>query len=269
MTPPDRRQWRGSRKHVLDWVEQPGFLRELEALVAPAPCRIAPDAAFLPRGLAEPKEARLDVFGRRVLPGHPVWDELRRWWLRHPNGANTPNWDLAVTCQIEGRAGLVLVEAKANIPELSEAGKAPAREKARRGPESVQRRVESAKRSADNAQQISEAIGSARSALESQFPGISISWDRHYQLSNRLAFAWKLASHGIPTVLMYLGFTGDTGMRAPLRDEAEWQALFHRHLASVCPQGIAEKPIRAGASEFWVLCRARKVLEPSPKASSN
>ena len=269
MTTSDLRPRRGSRKHVLDWVEQPGFLQELEALVAPTPCRIAPDAIYLPQSHAEPAEARLDVFGRRVLPNHPVWDELRRWWLRHPKGANTPNWDLAVTCQIEERPGIVLVEAKANVPELSEAGKAPAREGVGRGLRSVPRSEESIQRSADNAQQISAAIDSARSALEPQLPGISIRWDRHYQLSNRLAFAWKLASNGIPTVLLYLGFTGDTGMRALLRDEAEWQALFRRHLAAVCPSGITEKPIRTGAAEFWVLCRARRVLEPSPRAEND
>jgi hypothetical protein len=262
MTTPDLRPRRGSRKHVLDWVEQPGFLQELEALVVPAPCRIPPDAIYLPRGHAEPAEARLDVFGRRVLPDHPAWDELRGWWLRHPKGANTPNWDLAVTCQIEDRPGLLLVEAKANVPELSEAGKAPVREDPRRGPLSAQR-------SAENAEQILAAIDSARSALEPQLPGISISRNRHYQLSNRLAFSWKLASYGIPTVLLYLGITGDTGMLAPLRDEAEWQALFRRHLAAVCPSGIAERPIRTGAAEFWVLCRARRVLEPSPGARND
>lgn len=269
MTTPRIRPRRGSRKHVLDWVEQPGFLQELEALVAPAPCHIAPNAIYLPRGHAEPAEARLDVFGRRVLPNHPVWDELRGWWLRHPKGANAPNWDLAVRCQIKGRPGFVLVEAKANVPELSEAGKAPAREEARRRRVSAKHSAESIKRSAANAQQISAAIDSARSALEPQLPGISISRDRYYQLSNRLAFAWKLASYGIPTVLLYLGFTGDSGMSAPLRDEAVWQALFRRHLAAVCPSGIAEEPVRTGAAEFWVLCRAKRVLEPSPKVEND
>jgi hypothetical protein len=34
--------------------------------------------------------------------------------------------------------------------------------------------------------------------------------DSHYQLANRLASAYKVASAGIPVVLLYLGFTGDT-----------------------------------------------------------
>jgi hypothetical protein len=33
--------------------------------------------------------------------------------------ANTPNWDLAFGCEIAGKTGLILVEAKANEPELT------------------------------------------------------------------------------------------------------------------------------------------------------
>jgi hypothetical protein len=244
---------------VLDWVETPGFLRELEVLVAPAPCRIPADAAYLPRSQAGAVEARLDTFGRRVIPDSPAWDELRRWWLRHPRGANTPNWDLAVSCEIAGRRGLILVEAKANIPELSAVGKVPARE-------TKPRSAESRQHSYENAEQIAEAIESAQRGLATQLPGIAICRDTHYQLSNRLAFAWKLASCGIPTVLLYLGFTGDLGMKAALRDEAEWQSLFRSHLAGVCPSGIPEVPIQTGAAEFWVLCRAKSVLALSPRA---
>jgi hypothetical protein len=41
------------------------------------------------RGYREPAEARLDSFGRRVLPASACWGELRRWWLRYPQRANT------------------------------------------------------------------------------------------------------------------------------------------------------------------------------------
>ncbi len=43
---------------------------------------------------------------------------LRKWWLVHERGANTPNWDIAAGCEIEGKTGVILVEAKANVPEL-------------------------------------------------------------------------------------------------------------------------------------------------------
>jgi hypothetical protein len=35
-----------------------------------------------------------------------------------------------------------------------------------------------------------------------------ISRDNRYQMSNRFAWSWKLASVGVPVVLVYLGFVG-------------------------------------------------------------
>lgn len=55
---------------------------------------------------------------------------------------------------------------------------------------------------------------------------MTISRDSHYQFANRLGFAWKLASIGVPTVLVYLGFTGDDGIidrGEPLRDADHWR----------------------------------------------
>src|SRR5450759_4604636 len=77
---------------------------------------------FMPRGCSNPREARLESFGPRLLPESPAWLALRDWRLVHKAGANTPNWDIAAGCEIEGRAGIVLVEAKANWPELGVGG---------------------------------------------------------------------------------------------------------------------------------------------------
>jgi len=76
----------------------------------------------MPRGYSNPREARLESFGPRLLPESPAWLALRDWRLVHKAGANTPNWDIAAGCEIEGRAGIVLVEAKANWPELGVGG---------------------------------------------------------------------------------------------------------------------------------------------------
>jgi len=86
------------------------------------PVDIPDDSKFMPKGFEEPAEAKLEIFGPRWHPS-PAWDELKAWWLRHTRFANTPNWDIAVGCMIENRPGLVLVEAKANWPELSADGK--------------------------------------------------------------------------------------------------------------------------------------------------
>src|SRR5207248_1224998 len=115
--------FRGSRKHVLDWTARPAFCEELLRLVAPVDVRISARSAWMPRGYLAPDEARLGTFGPMFLSDSAVWTTLRKWWLAHEQGANTPNWDIAMGCQVEGRPGLILVEAKANVPELTVVGK--------------------------------------------------------------------------------------------------------------------------------------------------
>lgn len=56
--------WRGSRRHVLEWTEQPQFLEELADLVRPAPAHFSPGSQFMPKGREQPQEARLETFGR-------------------------------------------------------------------------------------------------------------------------------------------------------------------------------------------------------------
>lgn len=209
---------RGSRKHVLAWTESPDFLSELLQTVAPVKCSTDEETAWMPRGRVEPREARLESFGPRVLPSD-CWKTLSRWWLVHHRGANTPNWDLAVRCQVEGRPGLVLVEAKAHVRELSDAGKGVSKG--------------DPLRSGANHDRIDRAIAEARSALNAEFPQIAIARDRSYQLSNRIAFAWKLASLGVPTVLLYLGFVGDNGMATPLRNADHWKEVLEGHFERV------------------------------------
>ncbi len=244
---------RGSRKHVLDWTALPRFPDELIELARPVSCRVTPDSIWQPMGHHAPREARVEQFGPRAYPGHPAWPAISSWWLKHARGANTPNWDIALSCEVEGRPGLILVEAKANVPELGKAGK-------RADPKA-------SVNSTENHEHIKSAIETARNALMSLLPGISIASDKHYQLSNRIAFAWKLASEGIPTVLIYLGFTGDQGIAdagKPFADDADWQSMFKTHLSAVCPPSVLDAPVNTGASRFWVLARSLPASSQSP-----
>jgi hypothetical protein len=242
---------RGSRKHVLDWTEQSRFLVELLEMLQPVDCRVTDTSQWMPLGRRAAKEARLNHFGPQVLPGVD-WRALSSWWLKH--SGNTPNWDIALSCEIEGRPGLVLVEAKANVQELSKDGK--------------KAEDEATERSNANHNQIGLAIEEARKAVESQLPGVCISRDKHFQLSNRIAFGWRLATMGVPTVLLYLGFTGDEGIRAPGREpfanDVHWQAVFRDYLKGVCPTAILDAPLLIASEKLWVLSRSRDVLEPSP-----
>jgi hypothetical protein len=244
---------RGSRKHILDWTSLPEFPIELLRLVQPVRAVLTAESVWMPRGRSAPEEARLETFGPRGIPQHPSWDRLRQWWLKHTRGANTPNWDLAVRCDIDGRPSLILVEAKANVPEMSDAKK-PLPPDA-----SVQ--------SVENHEQIAAAIREACEALRAIDPHVAITCESHYQLANRVAFTWKLASLGIPTVLVYLGFTGDSGIRdagEPFADAAAWQHAFANYCAGVVPPEMFERPLAIGDTRAWLLVRSLPVREASP-----
>ena len=107
---------------------------------------------------------------------------------RFPKERTTPNWDIASTCTIKGQRGLLLVEAKAHSAELGESDSCGSRNRG-------------------NHERIRWAITEAAAGLQT---ATGSSWilspDGHYQLSNRFAWSWKLASLGIPVVLLYLGF---------------------------------------------------------------
>lgn len=243
---------RGSRKHVMDWVQSSDFLASLNEIIAPSGATLSSDDFWMPTA-ADPMEARLERDGSKFAENFG-WPLLANWWLKHHAGANTPNWDLISSATIGGKRGLILFEAKANVPELSEAGK-----------------KESAKpsaRSAENCQQIIAALGEAEQALRAHAPDCRLSIDSHYQLSNRLAFAWKLASLGLPVVLVYLGFLNDEGITdvgASYESDAHWRAEFARHTDAIGASRLTSGPIHCGTATMQIVVASRSVLARSAR----
>jgi hypothetical protein len=247
-------RYAGSRKHVLDWTAQPTFAAEMASMVAPAPVRITDESLWMPRGYDAPEEALLNRFGPDWLDRPSVWESLQAWWLVHRRNANTPNWDIAVGCEIGGQPGLVLVEAKANWPELDEGGKRLS--------------TNPSTNSLENHARIGAAIEEANQGWQAIDQRVSISRDSHYQLSNRLAFTWKLATLGIPVVLVYLGFTGDSGIAdvgAPFADDHDWQRAMASYAGSIFPTDCMNRTIDVQDTLVWVLVRSKPVLSVSPK----
>jgi hypothetical protein len=245
--------YRGSRKHVLDWTSQLTFLPEILRLIRPLDVCVTADSLWMPRGYKEPDEATLDESGAALLPGSQVWPTLRKWWLTHERGANTPNWDLALACEIDRQPGLLLVEAKANHPELGAGGKEI---------DDV-----ASQKSKENHERIRAAIAEACTGLQKFDTHIAISIESHYQLSNRLAFAWKLATLNVPTILLYLGFTGDSGIQnvgQQFANDQSWQDAFTDYSEGLVPAAILEKRLEVGPAPLWILVRSRHVLEQSP-----
>jgi len=112
---------RGSkpRCHFLTHGTKAEVAAELTKLVEPWG-HVRPDCRWLPRGFECTDEAKLAESPGFLPPG--IQEAVSRWWLAARRGANTPNWDLASTCRIQRRFGLMFVEAKAHVAELSAAG---------------------------------------------------------------------------------------------------------------------------------------------------
>ena len=154
---------------------------------------VSSDDKWKPYSKWDVAEAQLDK-ADNLVPCNEIRRQLRDWWLAANGRANTPNWDIASTCTIKGKSGLLLIEAKAHVNELSRRGKTRPKESA-------------SEDSRNNHERICRAIAQANEAFQSATGGKwGLSRDHHYQLSNRFAWSWKLASLGIPVVLLYLGF---------------------------------------------------------------
>ena len=236
----------GSREDVAD---------RLTRLVDLPDVCVSPDDVWMPCGkpvlrngswdCTPANEARLDK-APELFPCAPdVPQQLASWWLAKPKSANTPNWDIASTCTIQGKKGLVLVEAKAHCNELSESGKSQP----------------TSPNSQKNHEQIGRAICEANRALRSATScrGWNLSRDSHYQLSNRFAWSWKLASLGIPVVLIYLGFLNacdmsDQGCTFP--SLADWERTLKSHSQGIVPEACWGKWLHISGTPMIPIIRA-------------
>ncbi|MBZ5702653.1 MAG: hypothetical protein LAN84_12495 [Acidobacteriia bacterium] len=171
-------------------------------------------------------------------------EEVTRWWLAVRERANTPNWDIASTCTIEEKAGLLLVEAKAHDAELKQDGK-PRDKHASVG-------------SKANHEQIGCAIDAASAGLDEAVKGWDLSRDSHYQLANRFAWAWKLASMGVPVVLVYLGFLSAkevSDLGEPFADCADWTRVVLEYSRNIVPERAWGRDLRVGSITIKPLIR--------------
>jgi hypothetical protein len=222
---------RGSkpRCHLLTHGSPDAVAARLTAVLAPF-ANVAPTDRWMPQGFEDTDEATLPE-AERLLPAN-VRLELKQWWLvAASNNARTPNWDIASTCTIEGKVGIVLIEAKAHDQELikEETGRtnveAPVSGNARR-----------------NLLRIDWAIRDASAALTEDTGLVwALSRDWNYQMSNRFAWTWKLADLGIPVVLVYLGFLNASEMSdrgKPFAAAADWQNLVERHSQALFPATV-------------------------------
>jgi hypothetical protein len=215
----------------------------LSAMTSPAPGRlplavIDPERhRWLPKGLASPDEAKLDRAPELLPP--ELRGVLKHWWLAVPKGANTPNWDIAATCTIGDREGLLLVEAKAHANELHTDGCGSTR--------------------LENQRSIAAAVNEANAGLTSLCSGWSLQTKSCFQLCNRFALSWKLAAQGVPVVLVYLGFLNVTEMPKPLISHDQWRNLVIAHAKGLVPDAAWDATFDVGGMPLTALIRSAHI----------
>jgi hypothetical protein len=237
------RERRGSRARciALTHGSDEVVARRLSAFVAPYALIDPARHHWMPRGFAAPEEAKLGDALRFLSSDHR--EAMTCWWLAVRERANTPNWDIASTATIDGAEGLLLVEAKAHAVEIRAEGK-------------------SASGRAENHIRIGAACREASTALNGILPGWTLSVESHYQLCNRFAWCWKLASLGIPVVFIYLGYLRANEMRdqgAPIADAEHWECLVREHARGIVPDRIWDEIILVGNTPMRALIRSTDV----------
>jgi hypothetical protein len=81
----------------------------------------------------------------------------------------------------------------------------------------------------------------------------------HYQLCNRVAWAWKLADLGVPVVLVHLGFLNATEMQdrgQPFATAQLWEDCMHREAEGVVPETAWGRRLDVHGTSLWLLVRS-------------
>jgi hypothetical protein len=236
------KEQRGSkpRCHFLTYGDNGDVARRLTTLIGPYG-HVSPSDAWMPRGFDDTEEAQLHL-ARRLIHASKDRKALKDWWLTHARPTSrTPTWDIASTCTIGGRRGLLLVEAKAHCAELLN--------------EVCGKRWNKFSNSSNHlriALAIAEANLGLHAATDSEW---RLSSDYCYQMSNRFAWAWKLCTLGYSVTLVYLGFLQANDMQGSFQSEEEWERLVRQHSECLFPAQVWEQPIHIQGSILVPLVR--------------
>ncbi len=228
-----KRDLKGSKLRCLQLTALPGIdvTRTLNCLIEPYG-KITDQDVWIPGGFLNPDEAQLDkVADIPVLKDKSA--ALKNWWLeQYDANTRTPNWDIISTCKVSGEDGLLLVEAKAHHGELIQ--KDPC------GAGGV------------NLASITGAMNDINKQT-----GWNLSAEEHYQISNRFAWSWQLASMGVPVILVYLGFlNADEWADDKLKDHNDWEKSVREYSKYIVPYAIWNSKVSAGESYFYPLIRS-------------
>jgi len=225
---------KGSRKHVLDLIDNPNYISIMNKMLFPFDIVLEDKKTLQPKGFKDSSEYRLQRYANehKLANLFPCLEgvNFNKWW--NPYGGSAPTWDMISLCKLNGKDAILLVEAKAHTSEFDTYGK---KENDTPSDGSKANRIN-----------IEKRINEACDYLNHTTKGFNVSINKHYQLSNRVAFSWKLNQLNIPVVLLYLGFTGDSYFKDYFTDKIHWEKEFKHYLEGVVPHEF----INSSSSDF-------------------
>lgn len=231
------------RCHLLTHGDRNVIAEDMTKLIEPFGIISGTDQ-WMPQGFDDAEEAQLHN-APSLLPKNDIRNLLASWWLAKPKSSvATPNWDIASTCSIDGNKGLLLVEAKAHHREL---------------------KADDRCLSNMNKECIEDAISEANSALNAISTGWDLSPDSHYQLCNRFALAWKLATLGIPIILVYLGFLNANEMGDPFATHDDWESAVRNYANTIVPKNVWGRNLSVESISIYPLIRSLEIPLPPGK----
>jgi len=236
---------KGSKYSIIKLVESSDFIDKVNDLLKGTKAKISQYDNWMPKRVHMDKEAELNDFLKYNFSSD-LQNGITDWWLH--KDTTTPNWDLISTCMIDGKRGILLVEAKAHAGELDYES------------HGKELRHDATENSKKNHIKIGAAINEAKEEINRSFPDVNISRDNCYQLSNRVAHAWWLANQGIPVVLLYLGFLNvkdmEDGQRTIFRTHEDWKTCFMNHSRQVGVDVIVDAWVDCGQSGFKLIVKS-------------
>lgn len=92
-----------------------------------------------------------------------------------------------------------------------------------------------------------------------------------YQVSNRIAWGWRLASLGVPVTVLYLGFVQDRYWpRDRFESNEDWMQAARRYLVNVVPGDILDRRLQCSERGSLLISagRAASNAAVTPQAGS-
>ena len=244
--PAHARQGRLPRCALLTHGDRGRVAERLTALIAPGGLVTAGEA-WLPAGFDGPRAVML-VDGDDRLLARTHQEALVAWWQAVHGGqrGEFPTWDLVWTARAGGTRALVLGVATAHEGELRERTGA---ERAEAGPDGRWR-----------------ALADVSEALEAITPGWALT-RAPPPFADQLAWAWKIASLGVPVVVACVGFLHATevvGRDHWFLEANGWDRALRASLDGAVPAAAWGPRLPVGDAWLQLVTPATHVRLPRP-----